>query len=63
VIASTHRAPVRVRPDGLVRKTLKKAYADGTIAVDMDSRSLLRRLAPKEDGAARIAADHRTGIE
>ncbi len=24
------------RPDGLVRITLKKAYADGTIAVDMD---------------------------
>ena len=33
------------RPDGLVRITLKKAYADGTIAVDMDPLSLLCRLA------------------
>jgi len=24
------------RPDGLMRITLKKAYADGTVAVDMD---------------------------
>jgi hypothetical protein len=33
------------RPDGLVRITLKKAYADGTLAVDMDPLSLLCRLA------------------
>jgi hypothetical protein len=45
-----HRKPVaqervELRPDGLVRITLKKAYADGTIAVDMDPLSLLCRLA------------------
>ena len=32
-------------PDGLVRITLKKAYADGTVAVDMAPLSLLCRLA------------------
>jgi hypothetical protein len=36
---------VELRRDGLVRITLKKAYADGTIAVDMDPLSLLCRLA------------------
>jgi hypothetical protein len=36
---------VEQRGDGLVRITLKKAYADGTIAVDMDPLSLLCRLA------------------
>ncbi len=36
---------VEQRPDGLVRITLKKAYADGTVAVDMDPLSLLCRLA------------------
>ncbi len=36
---------LELRPDGLVRITLKKAYADGTIAVDMDPLSLLCRLA------------------
>jgi hypothetical protein len=36
---------VEQRPHGLVRITLKKAYADGTIAVDMDPLSLLCRLA------------------
>lgn len=36
---------VGLRPDGLVRITLKKAYADGTVAVDMDPLSLLCRLA------------------
>jgi hypothetical protein len=36
---------VEQRPDGLVRITLKKAYADGTLAVDMDPLSLLCRLA------------------
>jgi Family of unknown function (DUF5372) len=36
---------VEQRPDGLVRITLKKAYADGTIAVDMDPLSLRCRLA------------------
>jgi hypothetical protein len=33
------------RPDGLVRTILKKAYSDGTVAVDMDPLSLLCRLA------------------
>ena len=36
---------VEQRPLRLVRITLKKAYADGTIAVDMDPLSLLCRLA------------------
>ena len=36
---------VEQRPDGLVRITLKKAYKDGTVAVDMDPLSLLCRLA------------------
>jgi hypothetical protein len=36
---------VELRPDGLVRIALKRAYADGTIAVDMDPLSLLCRLA------------------
>ena len=31
--------------DGLVRLSLKRAYADGTVAVDMDPLSLLCRLA------------------
>ena len=33
------------RPDGLVRITLKKAYNDGALAVEMDPLSLLCRLA------------------
>ncbi len=33
------------RPDGLVRITLKKAYSDGTVAVEQDPLSLLCRLA------------------
>jgi hypothetical protein len=37
-----------LRPRGLGRITLKKAYADGTIAVDMDPLSLLCRLATSE---------------
>jgi Putative transposase len=36
---------VEPRPDGLVRISLKRAYADGTVAVDMDPLSLLCRLA------------------
>jgi len=36
---------VEQQPNGLVRLTLKKAYADGTVAVDMDPLSLLCRLA------------------
>jgi len=36
---------VEPRAAGLVRITLKKAYTDGTIAVDMDPLSLLCRLA------------------
>jgi hypothetical protein len=31
-------------PDGLVRIALKKAFSDGTVAVDLDSLSLLSRL-------------------
>ncbi len=34
-----------MRPDGLVRIALKRAYTDGTVAVDMDPLSLLCRLA------------------
>ena len=34
------------RPDGLVRITLKKAYTDGTVAVDMDPLSLLLTRGP-----------------
>ncbi len=34
-----------MQPDGLVRIALKRAYADGTVAVDMDPLSLLCRLA------------------
>jgi hypothetical protein len=33
------------RPDGLVRIALKRAYIDGTVAVEMDPLSLLCRLA------------------
>jgi hypothetical protein len=36
---------VELLPDGLVRISLKRAYADGTMAVDMDPLSLLSRLA------------------
>ena len=36
---------VEQQPHGLIRITLKKAYADGTVAVDMDPLSLLCRLA------------------
>ena len=36
---------VNLFPDGLVRIMLKKAYVDGTVAVDMDPLSLLCRLA------------------
>ena len=36
---------VEKQPNGLVRLTLKKAYKDGTVAVDMDPLSLLCRLA------------------
>ena len=32
------------RPDGLVRIGLKKAFSDGTVAVDLDPLSLLSRL-------------------
>jgi hypothetical protein len=41
-IAQEH---VEHRPDGLVRITLKRPFADGTVAVDMDPLSLLCRLA------------------
>ena len=36
---------VALRDDGLVRIALERAYADGTVAVDMDPLSLLCRLA------------------
>ena len=36
---------VELRPDGLVRIALKRAYTDGTVAVEMDPLSLLCRLA------------------
>jgi hypothetical protein len=36
---------IELRPDGLHRIALKKAYTDGTVAVDMDPLSLLCRLA------------------
>jgi hypothetical protein len=36
---------VELRPDGLVRLSLERAFADGTVAVDMDPLSLLCRLA------------------
>lgn len=36
---------VELREDGLVRIALKRAYSDGTVAVDMDPLSLLCRLA------------------
>ena len=36
---------LELRPDGLLRITLKRAYADGAVAVDMDPLSLLCRLA------------------
>ncbi|MEO8902748.1 MAG: transposase [Polyangiaceae bacterium] len=32
-------------PDGLVRITLKRAFSDGTFAIDLDPLSLLCRLA------------------
>lgn len=44
--ASAHRPKANHRrPEGLVRITLKKAFSDGTTAVDMDPLSLLCRLA------------------
>ena len=39
------RCRLQLRLHGLVRITLKKAYTDGTVAVDMDPLSLLCRLA------------------
>ena len=36
---------VELLPDGLVRIALKRAYQDGTVAVEMDPLSLLSRLA------------------
>jgi hypothetical protein len=47
---------VEQRPDGLVRITLKKAYADGTIAVDMDPLSLRPWPARARSSRARTAA-------
>ena len=42
---STARRLAAMHQDGLVRLSLKRAFADGTIAVDMDPLSLLCRLA------------------
>ncbi|WP_437595034.1 transposase [Sorangium sp. So ce1000] len=39
------KEPVDRQQDGLVRLSLKRAFADGTVAVDMDPLSLLCRLA------------------
>ena len=36
---------VEILPNGLVRKTLKQAFADGTVAVEMDPLSFITRLA------------------
>jgi hypothetical protein len=36
---------LEMKPDGLVRIALKRAYRDGTVAVEMDPLSLLSRLA------------------
>ena len=36
---------LKLLPDGLVRIELKRAFSDGTVAVDMDPLSLLCRLA------------------
>jgi hypothetical protein len=36
---------LELRPDGMVRITLKRAFADGALALDMDPLSLLCRLA------------------
>ncbi len=36
---------IEPQPDGLIRIVLKKPYADGTVAVDLDPLSLLARLA------------------
>jgi hypothetical protein len=47
---------VEQRADGLVRITLKKAYTDGTIAVDMDPLSLLL---PSGHQRASTAVPHR----
>ena len=49
-VSSGHRGPpiaqerVTRGPDGLVRIALKKAFSDGTIAIDLDALSLLTRL-------------------
>jgi hypothetical protein len=37
--------PVTAGPDGLVRIALKRPFADGTVAIDLDPLSLLSRLA------------------
>ena len=36
---------ITLQPDGLVRIALKKAFSDGTVAIDLDPLSLLSRLA------------------
>ena len=52
---------VQPGPDGLVRIVLKKAYADGTFAVDMDPLSLLCRLATSVP-PPRYHTIHYTGV-
>ncbi len=36
---------ITLQPDGLIRIALKKAFSDGTVAIDLDPLSLLSRLA------------------
>ena len=47
---------VELQQDGLVRLSLKRAFADGTVAVDMDPLSLLCRLAASVPPLAVVAA-------
>ena len=42
--------PVTAGPDGLVRIALKRPFADGTVAIDLDPWSLLSRLAASVPG-------------
>src|SRR5262249_20611264 len=57
------RERVEHRPDGLVCITLKRAFADGTVAIEMDPLSLLCRLAatvPQALGHGHRAREHRS---
>ena len=50
------------RPDGLLRTTLKKAYTDGTVAVDMDPLSLQLPGTHEAAGDDRGAREHRPAL-